>query len=232
MSELTTQNGASPVPAPSPLAAFDGTGTASVISYQTPESTSYDGRNVLVLDDYGLSDFADVIAAGQGSGTAGGSGGSPAAAPAGPPAATGPVLTDYVAAPRAVVLSDSGSPQNKLIALAPFALSVRLASLTWADVQVAAAAGKRIEVYRSVGGPLDYRVRDISQASTPVVPQTGSSPGELALPSAASGSAATMTHAPAEPGVVVPNGGGGGGGPHPYILVEITSPDANNPSFS
>lgn len=232
MSELTTQDGASPVPAPAPLAAFDGTGTASVISYQTPESTSYDGRNVLVLDDYGLSDFADVIAAGQGSGNAGGPGGSPAAALAAPPAATGPVLTDYVAVPRAVVLSDSGSAQDKLIALAPFALSARLASLTWADVQVAAAARKRIEVYRSVGGPLDYRVRDISQASTPVVPQTGSSPGELALPSAAAGSAATMTHAPAEPGVVVPNGGGGGGGPHPYILVEITSPDANNPSFS
>jgi len=185
-----------------PLAAFDTAGTASVISYQTPESTSYDGRNVLEIDDYTLSDFAAVIAP-AGTGTSSQPAGpGTAAATTGSAAAAAPSLTASVSAPRAVLLSDSTVAQTD-----------RLAALTWADVQAAGTAQKRLDIYRSIGGQLDYRVRDVSQASTPTVPQTGLRK-------------AVVAQRP------VNNGGGGDVGGHPYVEVGITSPDAGNPVIS
>jgi len=58
--------GATPTPAPAsppPLAALDPAGTGTVISYQVPEPTSYDGRHIIALDDYVLADFAGVVPA-------------------------------------------------------------------------------------------------------------------------------------------------------------------------
>jgi hypothetical protein len=154
---------------PPPLASFDAGGAPSVVSYQTPESTSYGGRHVLELD-YTLGDFAGVVVGGsQQSAEQVGPTAAPVAA-----AATGPSLADSVSVPRSVVLSDSTVGQDPVIALAPFELTGRLAALTWADVHNAAGAQKQIDVYRSIGGLLDYRVRDISQAKPPTVQQTGS----------------------------------------------------------
>jgi hypothetical protein len=200
-----------------PLASFDPEGVASVISYQTPESTSYEGRHVLKISDYGLADFAAVIAsASQNPAEPVGSSGSGPVP--GTPATPGPSLADSVLVPRAVVLSDSSLGQNNVIALAPFDLTDRLAALTWADVERAAGADKQVEVYRSLGGLLDYRVRDISQARKPVVPQTGSGNRVMTRASRNGGS---------------PNGnGGGGGGSQPYIEMSITSPDSSNPQLT
>ena len=74
MSQVSDEASATPQPASAPpLASFDPQGVASVISYQTPESTSYEGRHVLKLD-YTLADFADVIATeGQAAAEQGGS---------------------------------------------------------------------------------------------------------------------------------------------------------------
>jgi hypothetical protein len=207
---------AASAPSAPPLAAFDTAGTASVISYQTPESTSYGGRNVLEIDDYALSDFAAVVAPTSTGTSAQAASPEPSAAGAGPVAATGPDLAASVSAPRTVLLSDSTVAQNSVIALAPFDQTARLAALTWSDVQAAAAAQKRIDMYRSIGGQLDYRVRDVSQASTPTVPQTGLRK-------------AVVAQAP------VNNGGGGGVGStggHPFVEVSITAPDVGNPVIS
>jgi hypothetical protein len=200
-----------------PLASFDPGGVASVISYQTPESTSYEGRHVLKISDYGLSDFAAVVAsASQNPAEPVGSSGSGPVP--GTPATAGPSLADSVLVPRAVVLSDSTMGTNNVIALAPFDLTDRLAALTWAHVQAAAGADKQVEVYRSLGGLLDYRVRDISQARKPVVPQTGSGNRMMAPASRNGGSS---------------NGNGGsGGGSQPYIETSITSPDSSNPQLT
>lgn len=201
-----------------PLAAFDPGGSATVIAYQVPEPTSYDGRHVITLSDYALDDFADVIAA------------SPGASPAGSAAAsTAPGAN--VTVPRAVVASDSSGPANKVIALAPFDLTPRLSALTWADVQTAAAAKKRIEVYRSVGGLLDYRVRDLSPASQSS-PTT--KPTLVAGPAIAVASKATISDLLIRPDATSGNGGGNGSGgdPRPYVILSIAAPNANNPTIN
>jgi hypothetical protein len=139
--------------APPPLAALDAGGSATVISYQLPEPTSYEGRHIIALSDYVLSDFAGVIPA------------PGAAAALASSAAAAPAAGLSISVPASVVTSDSSVPSNNVISLAPFDLTPRLSALTWAEVQTAAAADKRIEVYRSVGGLLDYRIRDLSRVS-------------------------------------------------------------------
>src|SRR5262249_33336261 len=101
MSQLSEVASVTPPPAASapPLASFDAAGTASVISYQTPEPTSYGGRHVLEITDYTLQDFADVIApADQKSAEQGASSAVPGTA-----ATAGTSLAGSVSAPRAVV---------------------------------------------------------------------------------------------------------------------------------
>ena len=148
-----------------------------------------------------------------------------------------PVAPDLgVTVPRAVVMTDNSVPSNPVIALAPFDLTPRLSALTWANVQTATAAKKRIEVYRSVGGLLDYRVRDLSQA-TPQLP-TGSSaavnPPATAVASRATVSELAAPELAARPADIPVTWPRGGGGPpiHPYLVVSIAAPNAANPSVS
>jgi hypothetical protein len=206
--------------APAPLVSFDTGGSASVISYQTPESTSYGGRHVLEITDYGLADFAGVTAP-VGQAAAG-----QRALSSGPTASTpsAPSLSDSISTPRSVVLSDSTVGTNAVIAIAPFDQSDRMAALTWEDVKVAAAASKQLDVYRSIGGQLDYRIRDISQIKQATVQQGGSS-----------GPVMAVAQKPAPNGGPGNGGGKGGAGgsttTNQYIEVVINSP-ANTSTLS
>jgi hypothetical protein len=204
--------------APPPLAALDAGGSATVISYQLPEPTSYEGRHIIALSDYVLSDFAGVIPA---PGAA-----SPALASS---AAAAPAAGLSISVPASVVTSDSSVPSNNVISLAPFDLTPRLSALTWAEVQTAAAADKRIEVYRSVGGLLDYRIRDLSRVS----PGSGRVSAEAVLaPATAVASRAASSELTAQPfdrpdtesdTERMP------AGLHPYLYMSITAPNASNP---
>lgn len=200
---------------PPPLVALDSGGSATVISYQVPEPTSYDGRHLISLSDYGLDDFADVVASG-------------AAPDAARSAAVSPAPGLGVTVPSAVVTSDNSVPANAVIALAPFDLTPRLAALTWADVQTAAAATKRIEVYRSVGGLLDYRIRDLSAVSA--AGPTGTS-AMATQPAVAVASRATVSEL-ARPAALPVTGGGGVPTIHPYLIVTVAAPSSVNPSVS
>jgi hypothetical protein len=199
-----------------PLAALDPGGTATVISYQVPEPTSYQGRHIIALSDYELGDFADVVA----------SGAAPTSGVVPPAAATVPP----VSVPRSVVTSDSSIAANAVISLSPFDLAPRLAALSWGQVQAATAAGKRIEVFRSIGGLLDYRVRDVSQ---PISANPPSSAAHAVPQAVAVASNAPLSALAALPALrpVNGNGGGGWGGPHvnPYLILGITAPSASNP---
>ena len=197
---------------PPPLAALDAAGTATVISYQVPEPTSYEGRHIIALSDYLMGDFADVVASGT--------------APAGavPPANAS---IPPVSVPRSVVLTDSSVAANAVISLSPFDLAPRLAALTWGQVQAATAAGKHVEVFRSIGGLLDYRVRDLSQAD-PAGQPGGVTPAP-AQPVAVA-SKAPLSELAALPALRPVNGGDGGGpGPRPYLILGITAPTAGSP---
>ena len=197
-----------------PLAGLDPGGTATVISYQVPEPTSYQGRHIIALSDYELDDFADVVP----------SGAAPAAAVAPPAAASVPP----VSVPRSVVTSDSSVAANAVISLSPFDLAPRLAALTWEQVQAATAAGKRIEVFRSIGGLLDYRVRDVSQPVPANQPGSAAHTVPQAVAVASNAPLSTLAALPAlRP--VNSNSGGGGRDPNPYLILGITAPSAGNP---
>ena len=73
-----------------------------------------------------------------------------------------PALSSNVLLTKQVVaLAADPKSNTPLIALAPFGLSDRLAALNWADVAQVASSGKRVEVFRSIGGQLDYRIRPV-----------------------------------------------------------------------
>src|SRR5690348_17200046 len=81
-----------------PMIAFDTGCRATVISYDVPEATSYEGRHVLTLNDYVLDDFVDVVTD------------APTPAPVAPQAAAvegASSLLGALAAPHAIVTSDS-----------------------------------------------------------------------------------------------------------------------------
>src|SRR4051812_16851464 len=157
--EPVTADGPAPVPEPPPLVAFDTNGHAAVINYALPEPMSYPGRRLVDLGFRG-SDFADFRADG-----------GPAlrnrAEVAALVAAASPA--DAVSAPAAVVLTPStdGTPVVDE-RVAPFPVGARLKRLTWDAVEAIADAGKRVEIYRSIGGDLDYRVREAN--GTPARP--------------------------------------------------------------
>ena len=214
----------------SPLASFDPAGNATRISYQLSEPTSYTGKHVLTLQ-YALADFADVSSYSTGSpassrvsaaesGTPGVPGGqtgfSPAATDASSPA-------DSVTVPRAVVLTDSAVATDPIIALSPFPQSARLMALTWATVAAVAASNKRLEVFRSIGGELDYRVRDLRTSLTSAAGNP--TPGK-----------AVVQRMPRLRPFALPidDKGGtdpGSGGDFAYVRVVIRSPDDGNPTL-
>jgi hypothetical protein len=206
-----------PASEPPPLAALDASGTATVISYQVPEPTSYEGRHVIAFSDYELGDFADVVASGATS-NAGVAPPATAAVPA-------------VSVPRSVVTSDSSVATNAVVSLSPFDLAPRLAALTWAQVQTATAAGKRIEVFRSIGGLLDYRVRDLSQPASAIQQSTTA---HVVSQAVAVASNAPMSALAVLPALQKVNGTGGGGvdDPRPYLILAITAPSASNPQVT
>lgn len=154
-----------------PLVVFDPNGTASLISYQVPEPTSYPGNHVLLLD-YLMSDFvttATAPVAGAAVAATAGQQLAPAATVAATVAA--PALSSSVLLPKQVVaIAADPTSTTPLIALAPFALSGRLAVLSWADVAQVASSGKRVEVFRSIGGQLDYRIRPVPPAPAAAAP--------------------------------------------------------------
>ena len=163
-------NGASPEPPP--LVEFDTAGRAAVISYSLPESMSYSGRRLVDLGFKG-ADFVELASPGLGASVARRS--DVAALRASASVASTP--PEAVVAPRSVVLTPyrgAADAGTRVVdeALAPFPCSAHLASLTWGAVETIAAAGKRAEIYRSIGGALDYRVRPAA-----IAPGTGSSAG-------------------------------------------------------
>ena len=82
-----------------------------------------------------------------------------------------PALSSSVLLPKQVVaIAAHPTSTTPLIALAPFGLSGRLATLSWADVAQVASSGKRVEVFRSIGGQLDYRIRPVPPAPAAAAP--------------------------------------------------------------
>jgi hypothetical protein len=209
---------------PPPLIAFDPNGKASVVSFQVPEPTSYTGNHVLSLR-YQLSDFASLVP-------------SPASVSpnddpndVGAPNQTAflpktakadttraqsvianivvvPSVEDSLLVPASVLLNANAAGAS-VIRLAPFDRTDRLNALTWDDVALVAATSRRVEVYRSIGGQLDYRIRQAPAATTSA---------ETAAPD----------------GIRPANTKVGGPPPNdnepltPYLSVSITSPGATN----
>lgn len=205
MSDTFTQNGAETRALDAaeedrpPLVEFDTAGRAAVISYALPESVSYSGRRLVDLGFKG-ADFVDFQPGAAESAALS----RPDLARALTRAASVATPADAVAAPQSVVLTPSDDGDTPVVdeAVAPFPCSRRLTELTWKAVQAIAAAGKRVEIYRSMGGALDYRVREAPR------PAVDAAPASLAA---------------AKPPV---DNGDGGGFPvePPSVDVEITSP--------
>lgn len=215
----------------------------SVIDYRIPEAVTYPGQFVIALNDYQMSqgDFAETVAAnGAAPPAAAGSSTAPARGGVARAASTtaSVSLPASVVAPKSVVTSDSSKPADPVIALSPFDLSARLRALTWSDVAVAAADKKRVEIYRSVGGNLDYRVREVPAAAeaapsaTPpkTVTAQGGSTASAVAPVAVMASSASLVPLLTAPQIAMAPG------PvpppiHPYLALTITAPNPSNASL-
>jgi hypothetical protein len=201
--------------APPPLAALDNGGSATVISYQVPEPMSYEGRHVISLDDYVLGDFAGVV-------------GSGSIAPVSSSDVSAALnAKNSITVPSAVVLSDSSVLKNAVIALSPFDLTPRLQQLTWADVSNAVSAAKRVQVFRSTGGLLDYRVRDVAQVRLPSPTASGPPTGPTSV--TVSGADNGGLKPALRPGGNPP---AGGDTYHPRLTLTINAPAAGSPVIS
>lgn len=204
-----SDNGRQLAAAAPPLVEFDPAGRASIINYSLPETMSYSGRHVVDLGFRG-SDFADLL---------------PPASPAKfvDPVGDASLLADAtedprqgISVPTTVVLSSytgAGDDSKPVVAHAPFPLSDRLRDLTWSAVKLFVDAGKHADVVRSIGGALDYRLREAPplwgaavaslQAGEPVVFQS-------------TGSNQTTNDDENDP----------------FVEVSINSPDRENPNLT
>ena len=208
-------------PLPPPLVVFDPEGRPARISYDLPESMSYQGRRLV---DFGFryDEFAELLLAVE-------DGNNPSlrhlqwmrptedgpSAPASDP-------STVISAPQAVVLTTSGAdPAAKVMHApsAPFPLTERLADLSWGDVIEIGKAGKHLDILRLVGGPLDYRVRAAPDMPKVAPPTIDGQPTSLRLAALVKGGEG--------------GGGGNGGAPiePPSLEVVIDSPDHSNPSI-
>ncbi|MFC5471220.1 Ig-like domain-containing protein [Cohnella suwonensis] len=178
-------------------------GTAPILSYNVPEPTSYSGRNFIDLqfpDNYftpstSASSFSAKAAEGDSSS-----------------AMASLAVPEGASAVKALNALASISPEERL--------SPSLAKLTDDEVLRMEAAGKKLNLYKSMTGALTYNFIDASIGNE-LTFSAGAQPTDET-------SFASLAAAEPVPTMLPIDDGGGGDLPDPIVIsVDITSPAAN-----